>query len=143
VGYGLGGRRELIAIRKGLDGWGWIKFAKELSKVKDFFAASVRYGSGFPASAEKKGVKEGPWLGTGPFVEVLRAEPSFYAMEKTPAEELGDPLVKAFDAGDKPLGKNNSNIPSIQGNGNCLFDDEDVRGGRCFVKRKILRLLRD
>lgn len=92
----------------------------------------MRYGSGFLDLAEKKGGKKvGPWLGTGPsFVEVLRAEPGFYSVEKPSAEELRDPLGIVVDAGDNLLGKNHFDVHSVQGNGNCLFDDEEVKGGR-------------
>jgi hypothetical protein len=131
VGYGLGDQRKLIVISEGCDGWGWLKFVEELSMAIEFFVASMSYGSEFPDLAEKKGGKKvGPWLGTGlSFVEVLRVEPRFYTVEKLLAEELRDPLGIFVDAGNNPLGKNYIDVHSVQGNGNCLFDDE-VKGGR-------------
>jgi hypothetical protein len=40
----VGGRRGLILIPEGRDGWGWSHFAAYLGKVKTFFEDSIGFG---------------------------------------------------------------------------------------------------
>jgi hypothetical protein len=59
--------KGILLILEGRGGWGWHKFAGELSKAKDFLIATVGCASGSLLSAEKKGGKEeGPSFGSSP-----------------------------------------------------------------------------
>lgn len=62
----MGGRRGLLLIPKGREGWGWHCFDAKLGKVNKFFEASVGVGAGNSTPAENSfGVPAGPRKGMG------------------------------------------------------------------------------
>jgi hypothetical protein len=52
--YAMGGRRRIIFISEGREGWGWSRFATKLGKVRAFLEVSVGSGLVRPALALKK-----------------------------------------------------------------------------------------
>jgi hypothetical protein len=102
--YGVVGQRGFLLITEGWGGWGWIKFVGELSKAKDFLAATI--GCGFDSlPVEKEGGKKvGPGAGNRPsFVVVVRANASVSLVGVL----KGKTSALVITSGDQPL------VPSL------------------------------